>query len=98
MKIRSLDEQNELLTSTFTEKVKIIAGMFMLLKDKVTGNLVEVMDPQELINPTTNEIVIQVQAGEEEQDPEPLPKQNLIFPSGEDLPRCWLDADYNNAT
>jgi hypothetical protein len=38
--------------------------------------------------------MIRVQAGEEEQDPEPIEKQNLIFPSGESLPRCWIDADY----
>jgi len=68
----------------------------MLLQDKKTGNLVEVMDLESLINPSTSEIVIQVQAGEEEQDPEPLRKKNLSFPSGEDLPVCWLDANYKN--
>jgi hypothetical protein len=68
----------------------------MLLQDKKTGNLVEVMDLESLINPSTSEIVIQVQAGEEEQDPEPLGKKNLSFPSGEDLPVCWLDANYKN--
>jgi hypothetical protein len=69
----------------------------MLLQDKETGNLVEVMDVQSLINPADDEIVIRAQAGEEEQDPEPLQKQNLSFPSGEDLPRCWLDANYRTA-
>jgi hypothetical protein len=68
----------------------------MLLQDKKTGNLVEVMDLESLINPNNSEIVIQVQAGEEEQDPEPLRKKNLSFPSGEDLPVCWLDANYKN--
>lgn len=66
----------------------------MLLQDRETGNLVEVMDFQSLINPANSEIVIQAQAGEEEQDPEPMQKTNLGFPSGEDLPRCWIDADY----
>jgi hypothetical protein len=69
----------------------------MLLKNKDTGNLVEVMDVQSLINPVTDEIIIQIQEGEEKQDPEPLPKCNLSFPSGEDLPRCWLDANYRHA-
>lgn len=68
-----------------------------MLQDKETGNLVEVMDVQSLIDPSNSEIVIQVQAGEEEQDPEPLQKKNLSFPSGEDLPRCWLDANYRAA-
>jgi hypothetical protein len=69
----------------------------MFLQDKETGNLVEVKDVQALINPMDSQIVIQVQEGQEEQDPEPLQKKNLIFPSGEDLPRCWLDVDYRVA-
>jgi hypothetical protein len=66
----------------------------MLLQDKETGTLVEILDVQALIDP--NEITIpgQVQAGQEEQDPEPIQKESLIFPSGESLPRCWVDADY----
>lgn len=66
----------------------------MLLQDKETGNSVEVMDIQSLINPVQHEIIVRVQDGEEEQDPESLKKQNLSFPSGEDLPRCWLDKNY----
>lgn len=68
----------------------------MLLQDKKTGNLVEVIDFQSLIDPNNSEIVIQMQAGEEEQDPESLQKRNLSFPSGEDLPVCWLDANYKD--
>ena len=68
----------------------------MLLQEKKTGDLVAVMDVQSLINPGENEITIRVQAGEEEQDPESKQKTDLIFPSGEDLPRCWLDAHYRN--
>lgn len=69
----------------------------MLLQNKITGSLVEVMDIQSLIDPIKSEIVIQGQAGEEEQDPEPNQKKDLIFPSGEELPRCWLDANYRDA-
>ena len=43
----------------------------MLLQEKETGNLVKVMDFQSLINPNESEIIIQIQAGQEEQDPEP---------------------------
>ncbi len=68
----------------------------MLLKDKKNGNLVEIMDFKSLINPVETEIMIQVQAGQEEQDPELSQKEQLIFPSGEDLPRCWLDANYKD--
>ncbi|MEB3121120.1 MAG: acetyltransferase [Snowella sp.] len=66
----------------------------MLLQEKETGNLVKVMDFQSLINPNESEIIIQIQAGQEEQDPELRRKNNLSFPSGENLPICWLDANY----
>jgi hypothetical protein len=66
----------------------------MLLKNKENNTLVEILDIQEAISPSRHKIMIRVQAGEEEQDPEPIEKQNLIFPSGESLPRCWIDADY----
>ncbi len=69
----------------------------MLLQDKETGNLVEINNVLELIDPNQQEIVIQSQAGEEEQDPEPCQKSKLLFPSGESLPRCWTDADYRSA-
>ncbi|RUT09525.1 hypothetical protein DSM106972_000190 [Dulcicalothrix desertica PCC 7102] len=66
----------------------------MLLQDKETGTLVEINDLQALISPNQDSVTVQDQSGQEEQDPEPLKKSNLIFPSGESLPRCWLDADY----
>jgi hypothetical protein len=68
----------------------------MLLQDKKTGNLVKVKDLQLLTDPNNSEIEIQIQAGEEEQDPELMRKNNLNFPSGEDLPICWLDVNYKN--
>ncbi len=66
----------------------------MLLQDKETGTLVEINDLQALISPNQDSVTVQDQSGQEEQDPEPLKKSNLIFPSGESLPRCWLDANY----
>ena len=33
-------------------------------------------------------------AGEEMQDAEAFLKADLLFPSGEPLPRCWLDSAY----
>jgi hypothetical protein len=70
----------------------------MILQLKEDGTLVEVLDVKQLIDPNNNTIKGQVQEGEEEQDPTSYSKENLIFPSGEDLPRCWLDANYRNAT
>ena len=69
----------------------------MLLQKKENGTLVEVVDVQSLINPSQPEITGRVQEGQEEQEPEAIAKDNLIFPSGESLPRCWIDADYNQA-
>ena len=66
----------------------------MLLQDKRTNALVKIVDIVDLINPAKSAITGRVQKGEEEQDPESIAKDALIFPSGEALPRCWLDADY----
>lgn len=69
----------------------------MFLHNKETGSLVKIHDLQELINPNNHQIIARSQSGEEEQDPEPTDKSNLVFPSGENLPRCWVDADYSKS-
>jgi hypothetical protein len=66
----------------------------MLLQKKDNGTLVEILDFEEAINPNHNQVMAKVQSGQEEQDAESIQKQNLIFPSGENLPLCWVDADY----
>jgi hypothetical protein len=68
----------------------------MFLQNKQNGILVEVLDTQSLIDPLQSEIHIRVQAGQEEQDPEPIKKEDLIFPSGERLPQCWMDVNYRS--
>lgn len=69
----------------------------MLLQLKDTKVLVEILDVQDLINPNQDSLKAKKQAGEEEEQPESYKKNNLIFPSGESLPRCWVDADYKDA-
>lgn len=66
----------------------------MLLQIKNTKDLVKVNDIQELIDPYSEIVHAQDQEGQEEQDSETFQKENLVFPSGESLPRCWLDANY----
>ena len=66
----------------------------MLLQKKENGTLVELMEVQEIIDPNQAEVTVRVQDGQEEQDPEPVQKQDLVFPSGEALPRCWTDPNY----
>lgn len=66
----------------------------MLLKAKESGTLIQVESLEELINPNANEVTGRDQAGQEEQEPTAYQKETLVFPSGEELPRCWKDANY----
>ncbi|MFB6277634.1 MAG: acetyltransferase [Halothece sp.] len=66
----------------------------MFLKHKPTGDLVEVLTLREIYDPWEKMIQGRYHAGEEIQDPEPFPKDKLMFPSGESLPQCWLDPTY----
>lgn len=66
----------------------------MFLQDKQRGIMVEVLEPANLFNPVEQSIQVRGQEGQEEQLAESVEKHNLIFPSGENLPRCWVDANY----
>jgi hypothetical protein len=68
----------------------------MLLKKKEDGALVEVINFEDLIDPSKAAIAVRDQSGQEEQDPEEFEKNALVFPSDELLPRCWLEADYQS--
>jgi hypothetical protein len=67
----------------------------MFLKDKKSGDMVEVLDVAALIDPNTGEVNGRFHAGEEMQDPQGFAKADLVFPSDEALPRCWVDVGYN---
>ncbi|MBW4552279.1 MAG: acetyltransferase [Aphanocapsa sp. GSE-SYN-MK-11-07L] len=69
----------------------------MLLKEKDSGLLIEVLDLEALFLPTHDDVLGQKQAGEEEQDPELYLKSKLMFPSDENLPKCWLNPNYQSA-
>jgi len=66
----------------------------MYLKNKQNGDLVEVLDRMALVDPCRDSIEGRYHAGEELQEPASFRKAELCFPSGEELPRCWVDADY----
>ncbi|NJR64878.1 MAG: acetyltransferase [Leptolyngbyaceae cyanobacterium CRU_2_3] len=70
----------------------------MLLQDKQNGALVEILDTVALTNPADSHVPGRIQSGEEEQEPETFDKHALIFPSGESLPQCWMDAEYRAKT
>ena len=66
----------------------------MFLKHKFNGQLVEVLTLDSMYDPCLKEITGRMHAGEEMQDPETFTKSELIFPSGESLPVCWLNPHY----
>ncbi len=69
----------------------------MYLKDRQSGDLVEILEMDELVDPCTGTVPGRLHAGEELQEPAQFSKTDLVFPSGEDLPRCWRDPHYRDA-
>jgi hypothetical protein len=74
-----------------------LGDTMMFLLDKKTGDLVRIGDLEQLCNPLRTAVFARDQAGEEEQDWMEFSKDRLVFPSGEELPRCWVDANYRFA-
>ncbi len=68
----------------------------MFLKERNSQDLVEVLDTDALFDPCQAELTGRLHAGEELQEPETFAKANLLFPSDEPLPRCWLDPNYRS--
>ncbi|MEW5837853.1 MAG: acetyltransferase [Pseudomonadota bacterium] len=66
----------------------------MYLKDKASGDAVEILDVEGLFNPNHNEVSGRLHAGEEMQEPEIFAKSALSFLSDEPLPRCWVDVHW----
>jgi hypothetical protein len=70
--------------------------MFLRIRHDEDSSLVEVLDLQQLFDPFATTVLGRLHAGEELQDPAALSKGDLSFPSGEPLPRCWLDPHYQS--
>jgi len=66
----------------------------MFLKHQSSGDLVEVLSMDTLIDPCLHTVLGQFHAGEEMQDSRSFEKADLVFPSGESLPACWVNPDY----
>ncbi len=66
----------------------------MYLKDRTSGDLVEITTLDTLFDPCRKHVQGRFHAGEELQDEQTFAKQELAFPSAEPLPRCWLDPRY----
>lgn len=69
----------------------------MFLQEPSSGHLVEVLTMQDLIDPFCDTVVGRYNIGEELPDPAKFKKADLVFPSGEAIPRCWLDPHYRTA-
>lgn len=66
----------------------------MYMKHKPSGDLVEVLGVSALIDPCKDALSGRFHVGEELQEPATFAKGDLMFPSGEALPRCWIDPHY----
>lgn len=66
----------------------------MFVKLNRDNTLVKVLDTEALFDPFTTKVQGQQQSGQAEQPPSSFEKSQLIFPSGESLPQCWLDPEY----
>jgi hypothetical protein len=68
----------------------------MFLKRKTDGHLVEVLSLNDLFNPNHKTVVGRLHYGEEMQDADSFAKTELLFQSGEALPKCWVDVHYRD--
>lgn len=66
----------------------------MYLKNNTNGDLVEMLDLAALFDPNQSTVSGRYHAGEEMQEATTFAKSELLFPSGESLPRCWVDVSY----
>ncbi|EDY37192.1 conserved hypothetical protein [Cyanobium sp. PCC 7001] len=66
----------------------------MFLKTREDGSLMEVLNLHQLFDPFVTKVEGRLHAGEEMQDRAAFAKTGLQFPSGEGLPRCWVDPAY----
>ncbi len=81
------------------DRIKVVSAVEerqMFLLQKRTQNLIEILSTQELFDPFVLEVMAQSHGGQELQQPELFLKADLTFPSGEELPRCWVDPDYRH--
>ncbi len=69
----------------------------MFLRNKVNHDIVEILDLDALFDPFKTRVAGRYHAGEEMQEPGMFNKPELVFPSGESLPRCWIDVHYRDS-
>ena len=68
----------------------------MLLVERSTGHLVEVLNVKTLFDPFETKLSGRYNVGEDLPPLQSFKKADLGFQSGESLPRCWLDPHYRD--
>ena len=68
----------------------------MFLRHKTSHDIVEILDVDALFDPFKSRVAGRYHAGEEMQEPAMFKKPDLVFLSGEPLPRCWVDMHYRD--
>ncbi|WP_038247986.1 hypothetical protein [Ghiorsea bivora] len=66
----------------------------MYVRNLKSGDLAQIDKLAELTDPTAKSVTLHYFSGEEVGEPELVEKNELVFPSGEKLPKCWLDPHY----
>lgn len=66
----------------------------MFVKNLTSGDLAQVDDMVQLTDPYTKTVMLHYFAGEEMGDTFSANKDDFVFPSGEKLPKCWVDPHY----
>jgi hypothetical protein len=66
----------------------------MFVQERETRHLVEILDMEQLFDPFSDSVKGRYNVGEDLPEPEAFRKQELVFCSGESLPKCWLDPHY----
>jgi len=64
--------------------------------EKNSGHLIEVLDPTEVFDPFKDSFAGRLDFGEDVAEPDNFKKVGVSFPSGENLPKCWLDPHYRD--
>lgn len=70
--------------------------MFLKIHHDDDSSLIEVLDIKQLFDPFISCVRARIHGGEELQDEQEFLKNDLFFPSGEALPRCWCDPHYQS--
>ena len=70
--------------------------MFLKVQQNDGFGIVEILELKKLFDPFATSVGARLHGGEELQDPQEYPKSDLCFPSGEPLPRCWTDPEYQD--